>query len=298
MKVRLAAKHASAIQKALRNSVDVKKITDDFFSSFNLAPIATQEARTWAALNVRPRTDELHKTLTRLYSEGFVLGQDIGVSAIAQVVVTNKASSTAPSLKDFKRALAIDWSTWKPGHRAAAQLVKPSGALKALMNSRDATIEGITRTTLDRIGTQLAYALQRGLTASSVSGNIADILGKPSAERAAYLAQQSNVTIKDIVNDPERALLIANTEMTRAVSVANRETYLDSGVELVEWIVSDPCDECELNNSASPLPIDEEFPSGDTEPPAHPNCVCDLSPYVVDTMNLGADALSFILEGN
>ena len=166
------------------------------------------------------------------------------------------------------------------------------------MNSRDATIEGITRTTLDRIGTQLAYALQRGLTASSVSGNIADILGKPSAERAAYLAQQSNVTIKDIVNDPERALLIANTEMTRAVSVANRETYLDSGVELVEWIVSDPCDECELNNSASPLPIDEEFPSGDTEPPAHPNCVCDLSPYVVDTMNLGADALSFILEGN
>ena len=100
MKVRLAAKHASAIQKALRNSVDVKKITDDFFSSFNLAPIATQEARTWAALNVRPRTDELHKTLTRLYSEGFVLGQDIGVSAIAQVVVTNKASSTAPSLKD------------------------------------------------------------------------------------------------------------------------------------------------------------------------------------------------------
>jgi pyruvate/2-oxoglutarate dehydrogenase complex dihydrolipoamide acyltransferase (E2) component len=31
------------------------------------------------------------------------------------------------------------------------------------------------------------------------------------------------------------------------------------------------------------------------EPPAHPNCVCDISPYVVDTRNIGEDALSFIL---
>ena len=71
----------------------------------------------------------------------------------------------------------------------------------------------------------------------------------------------------------------------------------DSGVELVEWLVADPCDDCQENADASPIGIDEVFPSGDTEPPAHPNCVCDLAPYVVDTRDIGEDALSYILSG-
>jgi hypothetical protein len=66
-------------------------------------------------------------------------------------------------------------------------------------------------------------------------------------------------------------------------------------VELVEWLVADPCDICEENESVSPIGIGETFPSGDTEPPAHPNCVCDIAPYVADTRNIGEDALSMIL---
>lgn len=99
-----------------------------------------------------------------------------------------------------------------------------------------------------------------------------------------------------MMSDSERALMIAQTEMSRAVSVANREMYQDSGVELVEWLVADPCDECQENADVSPIGIDETFPSGDTEPPAHPNCVCDLAPYMVDTKNIGEDALSLLLD--
>jgi hypothetical protein len=48
---------------------------------------------------------------------------------------------------------------------------------------------------------------------------------------------------------------------------------------MVEWLVAEGCDLCEENADASPIGIDEEFPSGDTEPPAHPNCMCALAPY-------------------
>jgi len=71
--------------------------------------------------------------------------------------------------------------------------------------------------------------------------------------------------------------------MSRAVSAASRELYADSGVEQVEWLVAEGCDDCQENADASPIGIDDTFPSGDTEPPAHPNCMCSLAPYVVIT---------------
>jgi hypothetical protein len=101
--------------------------------------------------------------------------------------------------------------------------------------------------------------------------------------------------VDDLLFDSERALTIAQTEMTRAVTAASRELYEESGVELVEWLVAEPCDACQANADASPIRIDSVFPSGDTEPPAHPNCVCDLAPYVVDTRDIGQELLAEIL---
>ena len=129
-----------------------------------------------------------------------------------------------------------------------------------------------------RIGTILAAGLKEGVTPSD-------------------MAKQMQWEIDDLLDDPERALTIAQTETSRAVSIASRELYEESGVELVEWLVADPCDLCQENADVSPIGIGDTFPSGDTEPPAHPNCVCDIAPYVVDTRNIGNDALSFILDG-
>jgi hypothetical protein len=123
------------------------------------------------------------------------------------------------------------------------------------------------------VGTLLARALERGWTPNEIKEQIADAID----------------------DDTDRALTIAQTEMSRAVTTASRELYEESGVELVEWLVADPCDLCEENADVSPIRIGETFPSGDTEPPAHPNCVCDLAPYVTDTRNMGEDALSLLL---
>jgi hypothetical protein len=62
---------------------------------------------------------------------------------------------------------------------------------------------------------------------------------------------------------------------------ASRDLYAESGVEQVQWLVADPCDECQENLDQSPIGIDEEWINGD--PPVHPNCMCDIAPYVVDT---------------
>lgn len=285
-KVRVAAKNATAIHRGLKKSIDVKVIVEDFLNSQPSMAITAIEARAWARHNVAFTNSDLKQALTKLYSQGYVFGQDVAAQELAKVLIV-KAS---PSLKDLKRANAIDWANWKAGNRAAARLLDPPHGLRVLMRSRNVTLQALSATTTDRIGTHLAYGLAHGLAPRQVTGGIIDIL----SPLRAGIAKELGASIEKMMSDPERALMIAQTEMSRAVSVANRESYKEIGVELVEWLVSDPCDLCAENGDASPLPIDDEFPSGDTEPPVHPNCMCDIAPYIVDTQNIGEDALSII----
>ena len=56
---------------------------------------------------------------------------------------------------------------------------------------------------------------------------------------------------------------------------------------MVEWLVADPCEDCAVNEDASPIPIDEDWPNGDA--PVHPNCMCDIAPYSSIDSQLGAE---------
>lgn len=265
-KVRLAARRSSLIRQALRQSVNISQVQEDWASAHpNAETMTTQQARQWAQTNIRVNSEPLMTALRTLYLDSYLLGEDIAMNSIAKAKI-NKA----PTKQQLQRAVGINWDNWKAGNRAASLLVSKPRGLSTLLDNRGVTIQGINRTTLDRIGTRLANALAEGLPPSEVD-------------------------LSDFFDDAERALAIAQTEMSRAVATASRQLYEESGVELVEWIVADPCDLCQENADVSPIPIDATFPSGDTEPPAHPNCVCDISPYVVDTRNIGEDALSFIL---
>ena len=123
-----------------------------------------------------------------------------------------------------------------------------------MLDSRGVTVQGIADSTLDRIGTQLGVSLSQGLgiqeTASMVNG---------------------------VLNDPARAMVISRTETADALIQSNLEQYTAEGVQALEWLVGDPCDVCAENDGQIVL-LGEAFPSGDTEPPAHPNCVCDIAP--------------------
>lgn len=85
----------------------------------------------------------------------------------------------------------------------------------------------------------------------------------------------------------ERAEMIANTE----IAMANSQSTLDSfhaarraGVKVKKsWQAdNEACEECLANEEAGIIDIDENFPSGDDAPPAHPWCECVLVPEVED----------------
>ena len=80
---------------------------------------------------------------------------------------------------------------------------------------------------------------------------------------------------------PERAQMIATTETNMASSNGILNSWKRSGlVKEKMWNMSedhDIPDECDDNADEGWIPIDEDFPSGDDAPPAHPACICSLS---------------------
>ena len=196
----------------------------------------------------------MRNALSSIYANGYVLGERIAESRIR---VIGKAAKQKPKITG---PVVINWSTWKPGLPSAAALVNPKGSLKRLLDYQNIKISNeVVRTKIDRIGTALGTSLKEG-----------------------YSAAKTAKLIDAVINDPEAAMVIARTETSRAVSVATRDRYENAGVQLVEWLASDACDDCEENAGVSPIGIDDTFPSGDTEPPAHPNCMCDLVAYYGD----------------
>lgn len=81
----------------------------------------------------------------------------------------------------------------------------------------------------------------------------------------------------------ERVDMIVRTEMADANSQGTLEGYRvardEAGVRVKKtWEVDgEPCEICIENSSAGAIDLDDDFPSGDDAPPAHPNCECALS---------------------
>lgn len=95
---------------------------------------------------------------------------------------------------------------------------------------------------------------------------------------------------------PERAQLIAETEIGHANSNGTLESARsardDLGLILKKlWLVDeDPCPVCVENGDAGALDLDDEFPSGDDAPLAHPNCECALNIEVIDEGDISSNS--------
>ena len=160
--VRTSANLADDIRDGIRQSVNVAEIARDVANSFptndDARRYTTAELREWTSRHIRTNKTGLMNALEKLYATGFVLGRDAAGAAYSHAVL-NKA---APSSDDINNFFNIDWSSWTPGNRAAANLVKPRGALSRLLDSRGATISGVNKTTLDRIGTKTRRHVEPG----------------------------------------------------------------------------------------------------------------------------------------
>ena len=256
--VRIAAKNADKIRAAFAVAIDSEAIAQSFAETHPAGgEVTPQMARDWAQIHITVDKKPLVNVLRRLYAEGWVTG-DLAARYTLAHLTRNKAVD-APAVG------VVNWDTWTPGNQAASALLSPKGGLQTLLDKAQITIDGVSNTKLDRIGTILSDALAQGVTPKQVS-----------------------IMVDQVVNDPAQALMIAQTEMSRAVVQAELAQYQDSGVEMVEWLVADPCPECQENLDASPISIDEDWPNGDA--PVHPNCMCDIAPYIVDSLSLSASA--------
>jgi hypothetical protein len=86
------------------------------------------------------------------------------------------------------------------------------------------------------------------------------------------------------------AYTVARTETARAASFSQRSTLESIGMKTWQWNVqSSGCDVCD-SNADEIVVIGDAFPSGDTEPPAHPNCRCIVTAVIDELTTLDDSA--------
>jgi hypothetical protein len=121
-----------------------------------------------------------------------------------------------------------------------------------LIDNPDAkyAIDGTTR---DAISDVIAVGFRDNLTVDEIAANIVG---------STALSQ-------------ERADLIARTEVFSLNNSVALETVKQTGAAMLkEWNTTsdDPCEGCLENESAGPIALDDDFPSGDGAPVLHPRC--------------------------
>lgn len=135
-----------------------------------------------------------------------------------------------------------------------------------------------------------AYAADRSLSLvsdleDSTLGKIRD--AEARAFREGLTPDQFGEAIDAIIDNPDRADLIAEFELSDAQASAAMDAWRESGVvEGKEWLLSNDHaedDECNDNADAGVVDLDEDFPSGDDTAPAHPRCDCDVAAVVKES---------------
>lgn len=120
----------------------------------------------------------------------------------------------------------------------------------------------------------IAYFLKRAKDIASaliarMSSTVSDVIAKGGK---ASDAKDAIDGMLDYVPDQT-----AVTEIHTEVEDGVLETLKVNGVEQIEWITEPgACPTCLENEDAGPIDIDDTFPSGDDNPPAHPQCRCTV----------------------
>lgn len=83
------------------------------------------------------------------------------------------------------------------------------------------------------------------------------------------------------------AQVVARTEVARATTTAQKASLDDLGLSTWQWQAeASACDDCAFNDDEI-VTIGDAFPSGDDEPPAHPNCRCVCLPVMDELLSQG-----------
>jgi hypothetical protein len=274
---RIAANAAVKIRAALRKSVDAKKIITDYALTHpTVSEFISQDrarARAWAMHNVILDNAAFELALKKHYADMYVTGVASAYEAFGKAQRNKKAQKTPPhnwnpgafALSALENV--VNWDTWKPGNPAAEALLRPPGGLEKLLNGIKIKSLDIKNTSYDRLGTQLADGIAVGASPTVLAS-----------------------MIEDSLSSPERSLMIALTEGSRAANAATMDSYAALGVAQIEWVAADPCEECDIDGETAD--VGGTFSNGLSadDIPVHPNCRCSTMPVETDyaTFDYGA----------
>ena len=179
------------------------------------------------------------------------------MKAVAQGAVKSNISMSNAKATNVLKDIYTAGGT--AGAKDAAQVVRSDAVLagKGLQNLLDKagiTIQGINDTTMTRISDSLLLGISQGMSARDI-GTAIDL----------------------IINDPNRADIIAVTETNRAYNASAVDTYQSAGIEQFDWLAYDgACDDCSAQEDANPHDITDEYP------PEHPSCRCSVAAVLPD----------------
>ncbi|HUN38488.1 MAG TPA: NUDIX domain-containing protein [Trebonia sp.] len=150
------------------------------------------------------------------------------------------------------------WDEWTPGDAAAARLVAGNGLQQLLDDYGIQTIKSVTQTRMTDLANALAEGFEDGDSADTIAADI-----------------------KQILSNPQRALMVAGTELARATTQASVAEYRKADQDAKKWSSAKDdrvCPHCKLNVDQGVIPIDQVYDTGDTFPPGHPECRCAILP--------------------
>lgn len=142
------------------------------------------------------------------------------------------------------------WGSWKPGMTDANKIT--ALGWKEALDASGHTIKDVTDTTMIRIANKIADGVN--------AGDPSDVIGR---------------SLRDVLDDPARAEMIAQTETARMLTNAALTQYAALGLSEWVWVTSaGACPSVCAPNEG------KHYPVGETLIPAHPYCRCAASPLI------------------
>lgn len=226
------------------------------------------------------------------------IGRQVASALVEQVSHVLKATPAEDAMAAAALSVAIeeaDWTLLINPTEEQLRRVAQDGARRALL-ALGVTDEGVTEQVFQDAAD---WAKERAAELVGKTYNAAgELVDNPAADMAitdatrtelqalvstAIEEGQSAQDLADAIEgslsfSPERALLVARTEIIRANNAGHLGAFQASGVvQEKEWSTAedgDVCPECMGNEEQGPIPLDSAFESGDAHAPAHPNCRC------------------------
>lgn len=200
----------------------------------------------------------LRAVLPKAWTEGWVLGQQ----AAKTVIATPPPSGTISY--DFGD---VDWDGWTPGDYAAAEAIAGPG-LRQLLAEQDIRIRSIAESRLEELSAVLEETLASDETTRDLDGPV------PVTLSVQGLADR----LKDVLDNPSNAELVAQAEIGRAQAEAARRQYAEGGITEIEISTAEDdkvCPVCDAAAEAGPHPVG-------TAPMVllHPRCRCAELPVL------------------